>query len=181
MLDKITAAVPKSRDKIRLLSGDGKTFNGSGRKNGPRNVNVFNVLDASGSLCLSSIPLEDKDSEIPTFKRLLKNISLKNTMVTADALHCQIDTMDIIRSHSGDFTFTVKDNQPGKKQHIIDVLKFNADKCKRIAYNNCDYEIFIIDYELTEDDFPHAAAYIRMISHKRADQQDYNPTAQYFC
>ena len=33
---------------------------------------------------------------------------------------------------------------------------------------------------MTEEDFPHAAAYVRMISHKRAAQQDYNPTAQYF-
>ncbi|WP_295484606.1 ISAs1 family transposase [uncultured Succinatimonas sp.] len=180
MLDKITAAVQESGNKVRLLSGDGKTFNGSGRTDGTRNVNVFNVLDASGSLCLASIPLEDKDSEIPTFKRLLKKYKLKNTMVTGDALHCQIDTMDIIHSRGGDFTFTVKDNQPGKKQHIIDVLKFNAAKCKLVSYNNCDYEIFVIDYELTEEDFPHAAAYVRMISHKRAAQQDYNPTAQYF-
>ena len=101
-------------------------------------------------------------------------------MVTGDALHCQIDTLDIIYSRGGDFTFTVKDNQPGKKQHIIDVLKFNSAKCKLVSYNNCDYEIFIIDYELTEEDFPHAAAYVRMISHKRADQQDCNPSAQYF-
>ena len=30
-----------SDEKVRLLSGDGKTFNGSGRKNSKRNVNVF--------------------------------------------------------------------------------------------------------------------------------------------
>ena len=97
-LRKIVDKAPCCEEKVRLLSGDGKTFKGSGRKNSKRNVNVFNILDPSSELCLSSIPLEDKDSEIPTFQHALKFFSLKNTMVTADALHCQRETMSITTS-----------------------------------------------------------------------------------
>ena len=180
MLRKITASVPDNGGRVRLLSGDGKTFNGPGRKNGPRNVNVFHVLDASHPVCLASVPLEDKDSEIPAFRDLLRRYQLKGTMVTADALHCQTETMEIIRRRGGDYTLTVKDNQESKKQHIIDMLRINASKCKYFTHNFCEYEIFVIDYELTEEDFPHAGSYVRIISHKRADQKDYKPQPQYF-
>ena len=43
-----------------------------------------------------------------------------------------------------------------------------------------DYEIFILDYPITEQEFPGTKAFVRMVSHKRKDQQDYNPETQYF-
>ena len=180
-LRKIVDKAPCCEEKVRLLSGDGKTFKGSGRKNSKRNVNVFNILDPSSELCLSSIPLEDKDSEIPTFQHALKFFSLKNTMVTADALHCQRETMSIILGKSGHFTVAVKDNQPGLKEVITRTFdNNNKDTINKVEFNDCDYYIFPIDYELTEVEFPGTRAFIKMISHKRKDQVDYNPEPQYF-
>ena len=179
-LRKIVDKAPCCEEKVRLLSGDGKTFKGSGRKNSKRNVNVFNILDPSSELCLSSIPLEDKDSEIPTFQHALKFFSLKNTMVTADALHCQRETMSIILGKSGHFTVAVKDNQPGLKEVITRTFDNNKDTINKVEFNDCDYYIFPIDYELTEVEFPGTRAFIKMISHKRKDQADYNPEPQYF-
>lgn len=129
MIEKITNHTGNSDGKVRLLCGDGKTFNGSGRKEGKRyvegkrNVNVFNVLDSSSSLVIASIPLDDKESEIPAFQKLLPKYDLTHTMVTADALHCQIKTLRLICDHGGEYTVTVKDNQSGKKQHIIDMIE----------------------------------------------------------
>lgn len=179
-LRKIVDKAPCCEEKVRLLSGDGKTFKGSGRKNSKHNVNVFNILDPSSELCLSSIPLEDKDSEIPTFQHALKFFSLKNTMVTADALHCQRETMSIILEKSGHFTVAVKDNQPGLKEVITRTFDNNKDTINKVEFNDCDYYIFPIDYELTEVEFPGTRAFIKMISLKRKDQVDYNPEPQYF-
>ena len=179
-LRKIVDKAPCCEEKVRLLSGDGKTFKGSGRKNSKRNVNVFNILDPSSELCLSSIPLEDKDSEIPTFQHALKFFSLKNTMITADALHCQRETMSIILGKSGHFTVAVKDNQPSLKEVITRTFDNNKDTINKVEFNDCDYYIFPIDYELTEVEFPGTRAFIKMISLKRKDQVDYNPEPQYF-
>lgn len=182
-IKKITDRAPSSEEKkVRLLSGDGKTFNGSGRKKSDRNVNVFNILDPSSEICLTSIPLDDKSSEITTFQHALKLFSLKNTMVTADVLHCQRETMIIIHGNGGEFTVAVKDNQPSLKKVIIktfDSLKDTIDKYK-VVYNDCDYYILPIDYELTDVEFPGTKAFIKMISHKRKDQADYNPEPQDF-
>ena len=179
-LRKIVDKAPCCEEKVRLFSGDGKTFKGSGRKNSKHNVNVFNILDPSSELCLSSIPLEDKDSEIPTFQHALKFFSLKNTMVTADALHCQRETMSIILGKSGHFTVAVKDNQPSLKEVITRTFDNNKDTINKVEFNDCDYYIFPIDYELTEVEFPGTRAFIKMISLKRKDQVDYNPEPQYF-
>ena len=126
------------------------------------------------------IILEDKDSEIPTFQHALKFFSLKNTMVTADALHCQRETMSIILGKSGHFTVAVKDNQPSLKEVITRTFDNNKDTINKVEFNDCDYYIFPIDYELTEVEFPGTRAFIKMISHKRKDQVDYNPEPQYF-
>ena len=133
---------------VRLLSGDGKNVRGSGRKSGKnstegkRNINVFNFYDASSGCCLTSIPLEDKDSEIPAFQQVLNTFKLNGAMITADALHCQRKTFEIITAKKGEYTVKVKDNQPSLKQHIIDVLEQKKDKCVKESFNNCDYEIF---------------------------------------
>lgn len=103
-------------------------------------------------------------------------------MVTADALHCQRENMTIINKKGGEYTVAVKDNQPGLKEVIIktfDTHKDAIDKNK-IEYNDCDYYIYPIDYELTDVEFPGTKAFIKMISHKRKDQADYNPEPQYF-
>lgn len=185
LVDRITARTRGISRKMRLLSGDGKAFKGSGRKavrgqDKRRNINVFNILDASNAVCLASIPLDDKDSEISAFQSLLRRYNLKNTMVTGDALHCQTKTMEVIIARGGHYTFTVKDNQPSKKAHIIDMMELNSKKIKNFCYNSCEYSVLVIDWELADGDFPHAGAYVRMVSHKRADQADYNPQPQYF-
>ena len=180
LMRKIAQKTPGYEDKIKLISGDGKTFNGSGRKNGKRNINVFNILDASSSLCLMSEPLDDKESEIKAFQKAIEKLKLSNTMVTADALHCQRETLSIISQKKGLYTITVKDNQPALKQHIEEILDKNQSKCIFQTYNKCDYQIFILDYPTTEEDFPLSKAFVRMISHKRKNQPNYSPTTRIF-
>ncbi|MGN1392742.1 MAG: hypothetical protein ACI4V7_01650 [Succinivibrionaceae bacterium] len=82
--------------------------------------------------------------------------------------------------NEGVITVKVKNNQQSLKQHIIDVINIKKDKCEHVNYNNCDYQIFILDYTPNKDDFPRTKAFICMHSHKRSKQADYNPEAQYF-
>ena len=50
----IATADDEKKAEYRMLSGDGKTFNGSGRttrEETKRNINVFNIYSASNSIC----------------------------------------------------------------------------------------------------------------------------------
>ena len=75
-------------------------------------------------------------------------------MVTADALHCQRETCKIITDKGGLYTFKVKDNHAALKEHMTFVMDKNQDKCIKKNFNNCDYEIFILDYKATELEVP---------------------------
>ena len=72
------------------LCFDGKSLNGSfSQVRDKRAMHVFQVFAAHSQLILAHVPLDDKDSEIPTFQELLMTLDLKGRLVTADAIHCQ--------------------------------------------------------------------------------------------
>lgn len=56
----------------------------------------------------------DKGKELPTAQAMLaeESLNLEDTLVTADALHCQQDTARIIVGRGGDYILSLKDNQP---------------------------------------------------------------------
>lgn len=168
--------------KYKLLSGDGKTFNGSGRKGGQANYNVFNMYSASNSICSISIPLTNKDSEIPKFRELLVKYDLRKTIVTADALHCQSGTCDAIISKKGQYLIKAKNNQEKLVKEIEQSFnnKKYSKKIKRLHHNDCDYEMLLISDIISDINWPGCKAYVKMISYKRKDQQDFNPIPQYF-
>lgn len=143
-------------------------------------MQCIQFFDASSALCHAVIPLDDKDSEIPTFQKVLNKFNLKDTMITADALHCQRKTVEIINKKGGLYCIKLRTINQALSNFIIDVIKLNQSKCVRMSFNNCDYEIFIIDYRTNELDFLVLKLYIRMNSHKRKNQADYNPEDQYF-
>lgn len=168
--------------KYKLLSGDGKTFNGSGRKGGNANYNVFNMYSASNSICSISVPLSNKESEIPEFRDLLLKYDLRKTIVTADALHCQRKTCEAIVKKKGHYLIKAKDNNEKLVEEIESSFKNKkySKRIQKISHNNCDYEMILISDIISDIDWPHCKAYVKMVSYKRKDQQDFNPLPQYF-
>jgi hypothetical protein len=53
-----------------------------------------------------------KDSEIPKLEELVNLLGLKGAVITADALHCQVDTTTAIVRSGNDYCIGVKKNQP---------------------------------------------------------------------
>ena len=178
-LERLVRLDKEAKCKKRLLSGDGKTFNGSGRGEA-RNLNVFNIYDASNAICLSSVPLTDKESEIPEFQRMLPKFNLKNTIVTADALHCQRKTAQIIRDGGGDYLFTVKGNQQQLLDEVSSAFSRDIGTKTTIKSELCDYEIIKLRKSYVGSDWPGQKAYVRITSYKRKGQKDFNPQPQYF-
>lgn len=99
----------------RHLCIDGKEMRGSGRSasthNPQRNYAMLNIYEASSFTILECEPIDKKENEIPVAQRLLKQMDLKNTVVTADALHCQKETAAIIHEGKGIYVLVAKENQ----------------------------------------------------------------------
>lgn len=163
----------KNKNNYKLYNVDGKTFNGSGRNKKDKvieNINMFNVYDSSNRICLSSTPLANKESEIPEFQRMLRKFNLDNVIVTADAIHCQKKSCEVVISRKGDYMFTVKTNQRALCDEIETKLNNNKDEVKVIYSNDATYEIFHLPKDYIGLDFKGQKSYVRYTSNKRKKQ-----------
>jgi hypothetical protein len=79
-------------------------------------VSAYSVRDGRW---LGSEPVAEGSNEIPAAQQLLIRTEIEGSLVTADALHTQTVTAQIIVQDKGaDYLFTVKGNQPGVAQNV---------------------------------------------------------------
>ncbi len=150
---------------------DGKEMRGSGRsdntKKPKRNIAMLNVYDSCLYTALASEPIEEKENEIPAIQRLLPDLYLKHTVLTADAIHCQRVTAGLIYDGKGIYLLTVKDNQALLHEEIK--AKFSNPRSKINKYTSDDRIIEVINlpnnYSL-KDDWPGLKTFVKMTSFK---------------
>lgn len=98
-----------------IVSVDGKESRGSKRKNGVqgeiRALQTLNVYSNDYGICLAQKFIEEKTNEIPAAQEILRLMDLKNTIVTADAMNCQKETVAAIVAGKGDYVLALKGNQ----------------------------------------------------------------------
>jgi predicted transposase YbfD/YdcC len=98
-----------------VLAIDGKTlrrsFDGAAAGNPLAVVTAF----ASASRMVvgqESFRVADGESEIVAARALLVCLDLKGLLVTADAIHCQVETARVIGAGGGDYLLRLKSNRP---------------------------------------------------------------------
>lgn len=131
----------KIKSTVRQLCVDGKEECGTGRKYGTeeeiRNMQTLHIYDASNAICVFSSAIDTKTNEIPVAQEALKNLQLKNSIITFDALHTQKKTIEIIITKGGNYVGALKKNQSN--------LEFDASTCftlesmKKIRISGKDY------------------------------------------
>lgn len=162
--------IASSNDNSRsLISVDGKMVNGTGRKNeceNPRsNYNVLNVYDHTNSTCIDCLVIESKTNEIPTARQILGGMNLKNRIVTADALHCQYETLELIKERKGHYLITVKDNQELLHDDIKARMS-SSDKLKVIENDKYTIEILNLPKGYECNEFKTIRSYVKLESKK---------------
>jgi hypothetical protein len=100
------------------VSVDGKELLNS---QGLQIVSAYSVRDGRW---LGSEAGEKKSHEIPAVQHLLQRVDLEGSLFTADALHTQTKTAQIIvQDKGGDYLFTVKGNQKGVCENVQQLYK----------------------------------------------------------
>jgi hypothetical protein len=69
------------------------------------------TLDHATGAALPQQRVASKTNEIPALRVLLEPLDPGGVVVTADAMHTQVDTAQWIRGRGGHYVLTVKDNQ----------------------------------------------------------------------
>ncbi len=62
-------------------------------------------------ICLAQKFIDGKTNEIPAAQELLRLMDLRDTIVTADAMNCQKETVSAVVSGKGDYVLALKGNQ----------------------------------------------------------------------
>ena len=94
-------------NSTNIIAVDGKTLRGSGNRNN-KPVHLMAALLHKEGIVIAQQEVDSKTNEIKAFQPLLNNIQLKDKIITADAMHAQVEHANYIKEQGGDYLFTVK-------------------------------------------------------------------------
>jgi predicted transposase YbfD/YdcC len=164
---RATAEIPAGR---RAIAVDGKTLRGS-RTTDTAADHVMAACDQATGVVLASTDVDGKTNEITRFAPLLDQISdLRDTVITADAMHCQREHVSYLAERGAHWILTVKGNQPSLRaqlaglpwQAVPDATRHDDRGHGRREIRTC--KILTIS---TGIDFPHAAQAIQIRRRRR--------------
>jgi len=103
----------------RLVAIDGKTCRRShDAANGLGPLHIVSAWASEEGIALGQVATDAKSNEITAIPLLLKQIELKHTLITIDAMGCQKEIARSIVDGGGDFVIAVKNNQSKLRKPI---------------------------------------------------------------
>lgn len=96
---------------IEALAVDGKTLKGA-RDAAGKQVHLLAALAHHEKIVIAQRQVDTKSNEITAFRPLLEPLDLEGKVVTADAMHTQVDHANfLVGEKKADYLFFVKENQ----------------------------------------------------------------------
>ncbi len=116
---------PDAHDHIAI---DGKTSRRTHDKaKGIKPLHTLSAYATNARLVLAQIGVPEKTNEITAIPELLDELAekkqLKGSLVTIDAMGCQVEIAERIVSHGADFLLMVKGNQRNLEKEIADYFR----------------------------------------------------------
>ncbi|MFC0101290.1 ISAs1 family transposase, partial [Micromonospora marina] len=158
-------AAPRAATGRRAIAVDGKSLRGS-RTTDAAARHVMAACDQVSSVVLADTGVDGKTNEITRFQPLLDQIGdLRDTVITADALHCQREHVTYLAERGAHWILTVKGNQPHLHQQLT-ALPWravpNATRDTDRGHGRREIRTLKILTISTGIDFPHAAQAIQI-------------------
>jgi predicted transposase YbfD/YdcC len=118
-------------DGAGVVAIDGKTLRRSfDRASGASALHVVTAFAAEAQLVIGQKAVAEGGNEITAARALLELLDLKGALVTADAIHCNVETAQTVLDRGGDYLFALKGNRPAT---LADVETYLADPGAAIA------------------------------------------------
>jgi predicted transposase YbfD/YdcC len=118
-------------DGAGVVAIDGKTLRRSfDRAAGASALHVVTAFAAEARLVIGQKAVAEGGNEITAARALLELLDLKGALVTADAIHCNVETAQTVLDRGGDYLIALKGNRPAT---LADVETYFADPAAAIA------------------------------------------------
>lgn len=101
-------------------------------------MNIVTAYTDTG-IALGQITVDSKSNEIPAVRELIEMLNIEGVVVTADAMHCQKETAEVIIKNRGDYVLQLKANQGN---FYKDVYAMFDDEYMDNADKDCEYETY---------------------------------------
>jgi len=102
-----------------IIAIDGKTMRGAWSGDAKSALHVISAYDVNNGITLYQDSTNTKGKEAEIARNVIDALALDDAIVTLDALHCQVSTMNSITQRKGNFVIQVKGNQ----QVLLDKVK----------------------------------------------------------
>lgn len=123
-----------------VIAIDGKTLRGSNDKaKDKRGIHLLHAWSCENRVCLAQLKVDDKSNEITAICTLMDQLFLEGSIVTADALNTQKNTVAKVIEKRAHYVLPVKENQSGLLESI-QVLFAEAEKLNFIGIDADHFE-----------------------------------------
>ena len=100
---------------------DGKTLRRSyDRASSKSTIHMVSAWASTNHISLGQVVVDEKSNEITAIPKLLQMLEIKGSLVTIDAMGCQVQIAQQIIDQQADYVLAVKGNQPTLHDGIID-------------------------------------------------------------
>lgn len=107
----------------QVIAVDGKTLRRSFDKaHGRSAIHMVSAWASANHISLGQVVVDNDSNEITAIPKLLKMLEISGSLITIDAMGCQVEIAQTIVDAGADYVLAVKDNQPtlsaGIDQHF---------------------------------------------------------------
>ena len=116
----------KVQNEIREISIDGKAIRSTNNHGDPEKaLQIVTAYDVNAHMPVAQTEIKDKTNEIIAGREILNMFEVKGAIITADAIHCQKETINEIVNKGGEYVIQLKENQKNLYKDIS--LLFDDD------------------------------------------------------
>lgn len=111
-------------DAVKSIAIDGKTIRGASTKSDTTSIkpHILTAWATDQGLALGQLRVDDKSNEITAIPKLIKEIVVKGSVLTIDAMGCQKQIVSEIVNQQADYIIAVKGNQKSLQEAIKDTV-----------------------------------------------------------
>jgi predicted transposase YbfD/YdcC len=110
---------------------DGKEIRGAREHQVNHSLRMVSAFSCESGLVLGQLRTQEKSNEITAMPELLRLLSIKGALISADAMGCQVEIAETIVSQENDYLFGLKGNQPTLNSEVAELFKEAQDERKR--------------------------------------------------
>jgi predicted transposase YbfD/YdcC len=134
----------KYHNRQRVIALDGKSVRGLSWKINDKQLHILNAWDCSEERFIGQLSIENKTNEITAAPNLLKQLNLKETIVTVDAMMTQTQIAEQIINQKGDYLMALKGNQGTLFEDVklyFTEVEFGMSSARTVEKNRGQVEI----------------------------------------